>query len=110
MNLKEIIDLLKLKKFAVSDENEKRQVENLYCGDLLSDVMANVPPESMWLTIQGHLNIVGVAQLSDVACIVLVNGMEPDPQTLEKAEMMDVAICGSQKSSAELCMELAGKI
>ena len=86
------------------------EITAAYCGDLLSDVMGNAPADAAWFTIQSHLNIVAVAQLRDIAVVVLINGIEPDPQTLEKAKMLDITICGSEKSSAELCMALAGKL
>ncbi len=105
MKLEELINLLELSPFCVTDEN--REVSGAYCGDLLSDVLAHLDDGDVWFTIQGHVNIVAVAQLRDAACIVLTNGVTPDPQTVAKARTMDVSICGSEKTSASLCMELA---
>ena len=43
------------------DKGLDRQVEDGYCGDLLSEIMGNAPEGCVWLTIQGHQNIVAVA-------------------------------------------------
>jgi hypothetical protein len=108
MKLKQVIELLELSPVHLKDEDV--EVASVYCGDLLSDVLAHVQPDSLWLSIQGHVNVVAVAVLRDVACIVLVNGVAPDPQTVLKAQSQGVNICGSDETSAALCMKLAGKL
>jgi hypothetical protein len=108
MKLKEVIELLGLCPVHVADDDV--DVAGVYCGDLLSDVLAHVKPESLWLTIQGHMHVVAVAQLRDVSCIVLVNGVAPDPQTVLKARSQGVNVFGSDETSAALCMKLAGKL
>lgn len=109
MKVSEIIEELELCPIHVV-EDEDTEVTSVYCGDLLSDVLAHVQPDSIWFTIQGHVNVVAVAQLRDVACVVLVNGVSPDPQTVAKAQTQGVNICGSERTSAELAMALAGKL
>jgi len=109
MTLKELIDELELCPLHLTDELDV-EVSSPYCGDLLSDVLAHIPPQGVWLTIQGHVNTIAVAQLRDVACVVLVNGAAPDPQTIAKAKLQEINLCGSDKTSAELCMLLAGKL
>jgi uncharacterized membrane protein len=91
-------------------EDEDAEVTSAYCGDLLSDVMTHAQPDGAWFTIQSHVNIIAVAQLRDVACVVVVNGIAPDPQTVAKARSQGISLCGSEGTSAELCMALAGKL
>lgn len=109
MTLNDIVRELELSPVSVPDDVTV-EVTSVYCGDLLSDVLANAEPGALWLTIQGHPNVVSVAQLKDIACVVLVNGTSPDPQTVTKARTHGVPICGSYQTSAELCMALAGRI
>jgi len=61
------------------------EVKGGYCGDLLSDVMANSREGDLWITRQIHQNIIAVASLKDLAGIILVKGAEPAADTLEKA-------------------------
>ncbi len=109
MKLKDFASDLSLEVFVMDDASAEMEVSSLYCGDLLSDVMANVEPGAAWMTIQGHINTVAVAQLKDVACVVLVNGVVPEKQALEKSRAQGVSLLGSPKSSAALCMAYAGK-
>lgn len=110
MKLTEVIEALELCPLCLPSDESEVEVTGAYCGDLLSDVLAHVQPDALWFTIQGHVNVVAVAQLRDVACIVLVNGVSPDPQTVAKAKSQGVNLCGSDRTSAELCMALSGRL
>ncbi|MFZ2658506.1 MAG: hypothetical protein WAX69_26475 [Victivallales bacterium] len=110
MKLRQIVDELSLKIYCADEKNLGADVLTAYCGDLLSDVMAHVPHGAVWFTVLAHLNIIAVAQLRDVACIVIVNGSEPDKQTLSKAIEQNIAVLGSSENSAQLCMKLTGKL
>jgi hypothetical protein len=61
------------------------EVKTGYASDLLSDVLANSIEGDLWVTRQTHLNIVAIAVMRDLSGILLVNGAQPDPDTLEKA-------------------------
>lgn len=85
MKLEEItnkIELFKATRFFDGD----RTVSGAYTSDLLSDVMANVKKDNLWITLQTHLNIVAVAALKEITAIIVVLDKEIDKDTLEKAE------------------------
>jgi len=63
-----------------------REVRDGYCGDLLSEVMANAPEGCAWMTVQGHQNIIAVAVLRNMAAIIISGGQNPDNETIQKAE------------------------
>lgn len=71
---------------------ENRPIASLRCGDLLSWVMAKGRADDAWITVQSHANIVAVATLLDMTCIILPEGAKPDPDTLEKADENGLAI------------------
>lgn len=95
-------------KIAAGSQGVGRSVENGYCGDLLSDVMGNAPPGSVWITIQSHLNIVAVALLREMAAIVIAGGFMPDEETIARADKEGVPILSWPGSSYELAGELYG--
>jgi len=70
----------------------EKEVTSGYCGDLLSDVMANAKEGAIWVTIQSHQNIVAVAVLKRLAAIVLANSRIPDEETRAKAEAEGIPI------------------
>ncbi|HBC86248.1 MAG TPA: serine kinase [Lentisphaeria bacterium] len=110
MKLRQFAEELSLKTYCADEKHLEAEVTTAYSGDLLSDVMAHVPHGAAWFTVLAHLNIVAVAQLRDVACIVIVNGSEPDKQTIDKAISQKVALFGSPENSAPLCMKIGGKL
>ena len=83
-----------------------RQVEDGYCGDLLSEIMGNAPEGCVWLTIQGHQNIVAVAVLRDMAAIIVTGGQTPDDETLKKANEEGIPILMWPGSSYKLAGQL----
>ncbi len=70
--------------------------------DLLSWVMAHARPGGVWVTVQTHLNVVAVAELSDLACVVLPCGMEMEQAALEKAGETGLAVLSSPMSAFDI--------
>ena len=83
-----------------------RQVEDGYCGDLLSEIMGNAPEGCAWLTIQGHQNIVAVAVLRNMAAVIITGGQTPDDETLKKANQEEIPILLWPESSYQLAGRL----
>ena len=73
-----------------------------YASDLLSDVIAHAQPGNLWVTLQIHPNIVAVASMKELAGIILVNGRQPEEETLQKAESENLPILVSQLPTFEL--------
>lgn len=63
-----------------------------YASDLLSNVMGQAGSGSVWVTMQGHKNIVAVASLAGLAAIVVAGGARPDADTIEKAESESIPL------------------
>ncbi len=91
MKLQEIVNELNL-AVRCATHNLDKQVSGGYASDLLSDVMANSKKDNIWITLQIHQNIVGVASLKDLAGIIIVNGREPEEEALKKAEEENIPI------------------
>jgi len=68
------------------------EVTGGYASDLLSCVMAKAQAGFVWVTLQSHPNIVAVASLANLAGIIITEGMNPDPATIEKAEEQGIPI------------------
>lgn len=107
MKLHEIVKELGLEiKSKVS--NLDREVHGGYASDLLSDVIGNAKKDDIWITLQIHQNIVGVAVLKELTGIILVNGRKPEEETLIKAEVEDIPILGTELPAFEIVGKLYG--
>ena len=79
-----------------------REIEGCYCGDLLSWVMGRASSGNLWITIMSNVNILAVASLADLSCILLAEGVSPDESIAETAKQKGINILSSDKSSFEL--------
>lgn len=97
-----IAELIKKCDLSVySGDNFDEEVKNVYIGDLLSDVMGNAKEDSVWLTVQSHINIIAVANITSTKVIILCNGLNYEKGTKEKAELNNVVLLKSNQNSFE---------
>lgn len=83
-----------------------REVTGGYVSDMLSDVIANAKKESIWITLQIHLNIIPVASMKEISGIIIVNGRRPNDNVLIKAKEEMVPVLGTDRNA----FEIAGKL
>ena len=76
----------------VGEAEADRGIAGGYVSDLLSDVIAHAQDGDLWVTMQKHANIVAVARLKNLAGIVLVNGRQPEPDTIARAAQEHIPI------------------
>lgn len=95
---------------AVTLPDGGRDVNGVYIGDLLSWVMGRAQADSAWITIMSNINIVAVAALADVACIILAEGVEIDAAVKETAEAKGVNILTASMPAYETAMALGARL
>lgn len=91
MKLADIVEKLDL-AVRTAGENLATEVTAGYSSDLMSDVIAHAKKGALWVTLQIHQNIVAVASMKELAGIILVNGREPEEDTVEKATAEGIPI------------------
>lgn len=105
MTVNEMAEALSLSPVAVSDGT--REINGAYIGDLLSWVMGRAQSDNVWITIMSNINIVAVASLADVACILLAEDVKPDAKVIETALQKGVNIFSTDKTAYEAAAALA---
>ena len=84
MKVRELVEKLNLK--VVSGENGlDRDIDGCYVSDLLSDVMGNAEMGNVWVTLQTHKNVMAIASLKELACVILVKNLKPSDDTIEQS-------------------------
>lgn len=101
MKVSDIVKALDLKVFSGA-EGLNREVKSGYTSDLLSDVMGNANAESVWITLQTHVNVMAIASLKDISAIVLVKGLQPEPNTIERSNTEGIPILGTTLETFEI--------
>ena len=105
MTVREIVEKLNLKVFSGASGLD-REVAGGYVSDLLSDVMGFAKDDSVWVTLQTHMNVMAIATLKELAAVIIVKGFEPEDDAREVSEEEGIPILGS----GEQTFELAGQI
>lgn len=105
MTVLELREKLSLKPLAMPDG--EREIHGAYIGDLLSWVMGRAQGGNAWITIMSNVNIVAVASLADVSCIILAEGVVPDASVCAVAEQKGVNLLSTERDAYEIAKELA---
>ena len=69
--------------------------------------MAHGDEGMAWVTVQTHMNVVAVAVLADMACVVLPEGIRMEPESLKKAVDEGLAVLSSPLTAYEICGKMA---
>ncbi len=104
MTVNELAAMPGFKTVALPDG--EREINNVYIGDLLSWVMGRAKADDAWITIMSNINIVAVASLADVACIILAEGVSLESTVAETANAKGVNILTSELPAYETAMLL----
>jgi predicted transcriptional regulator len=91
---------------AAGKDQLSRLVTGGYASDLLSDVMGHARKGDLWITLQTHPNIIAVAVLKEVSAVILINGREPEPETVKKAETEKIPLLTTTVTAFELIGKL----
>lgn len=82
-------------EFINKPEADDREVGGAYCCDLLSWVIGRAEETDALITVMSNPNVIAVAVMADLPCVILSEGVRPDVKALEKAKENDVAILSS---------------
>ncbi|RJQ08233.1 MAG: serine kinase [Bacillota bacterium] len=106
MKVSDVVEALGL-QVAAGEAQLSREVLGGYCGDLLSDVMARAKPKDVWITIQGHQNIVAVAVLTEISGVIVCGNVEPEKDTLDRADREGIPILRTSMTAFGVAGRLA---
>ena len=93
-------------KTLTGQDHLQRNVSAVYCSDVLSRVMAKGIKDCLWITVQNHMNVIAIAVLHEMSCIVIPEDIAVDERVLVKAEEEQVIVLTSPLSA----YTIAGKL
>lgn len=105
MKLREIVDSLSLVVLA-GQYGLDAEIGSGYAADLVSCAMAGAQKGGIWITLQGHLNIVAVASLLDLAAIIVTENRSVEADVLAKANEENIPILSTPLTT----FEVAGRL
>ena len=105
MTVKDLVEALNLKVLP-GEQGLNKEIEGCYVSDLLSDVMGNAEMNNVWVTLQTHKNVMAIASLKELACVILVKGQSASEDTLEQSNDEGIPFLSTNMQT----FETAGKI
>lgn len=87
-----------------------RKVSGAYIGDLLSWVMGRAGAGNAWITIMSNVNVIAVASLSDVSCVILAEGVSLDEELINTANAKGINVIKSELPAYETALLIKGKV
>ena len=107
MKVRELMELLNA-ECLTPDADLEAEISCGYSCDLLSWVLAHGKQGMAWCTVQTHMNVIAVAVLMEMACVILVEGVEIEEPSLKKAILEEMPVLVTKKTAYEVCT-LMGK-
>jgi serine kinase of HPr protein (carbohydrate metabolism regulator) len=96
--VREIVSALNLDIIAGASGLDK-PITGGYASDMLSCVMAGAREGNVWVTLQAHPNVIAVASLLNLACVIITEDSRLDEETVAKANEKDIALLRSHEST-----------
>ena len=106
-----VYELSQISQFNVLTMPEpEREINGVYIGDLLSWVMGRAQYDNVWITIMSNINVIAVASLSDVSCVLLAEDVTLDDVVLSTAIQKGINILSTPMSAYDAAIKLSGII
>lgn len=93
-------------KYYNGNELAAGEVGGAYCCDLLSWVIGRAESDAALVTVMSNPNVMAVAVMADLPCVILSEGVRPDPLALEKAKQNDIIVLSSEEPTYETALKI----
>lgn len=105
MKVRELVEIPDFSPVSITDG--EREICGAYVGDLLSWVMGRAKSDDAWITIMSNLNVIAVATLADVSCVILSEGVTPDGELIRVAADKGVNLISTPLPSYEAAVRIS---
>jgi len=105
LKLRQVQEILKA-DFVVGQEKLDMEVKTAFGADLMSDVLAFAKAGSLLLTGLTNTQVIRIANVLDIAAIILVRGKKPSAEAIELAKDLQIPIL----TTKYILFETAGRL
>ncbi len=103
MKVSEIANRLDMKLLSGDPD---REISGVYTCDLLSWVISHAAPGDLWVTVMNNINVIAVASLADVGCVVIPENVEVYDGLIERADQKEVTLLSTEMTAAEVIIKV----
>ena len=81
--------------------NLENTIDGIFVCDLLSHVMGNAQENNAFITVLNNINVLGVASLLDLSCVIFSHNTKVNEQIISKANELEIPLLSTKLSSAK---------
>ena len=86
--------------------NLKNTIKGIFACDLLSHVMGFAYENNVFITVLNNINVLGVASLIDLGCVIFSHDVEVNQDIIIKANELEIPLLSTKLTTAEITIEL----
>jgi len=101
MKINEIVQIVE-GKLLTPEINPELEIKGGFAGDLMSDVLASIRPESVLITGLSNPQVIRTAIIADARAIIFARGKKLSPETIHLAEQEKMPIISSKLGLYEI--------
>ena len=90
-------------KMLTAETDLSRSIGVGYTCDLLSWVMSHGEADMAWITVQTHMNVIAVASLMEMSCVIVPESIQVGDDIVAKAQEEGVAVLSAAATAYEIC-------
>lgn len=105
MKVKELLTLNHIRLINTKG-NLDSKMSGIFACDLLSHVMGHAEEGNILVTVLNNINVLGVASLLDLSCVIFTHDTAVNDDIINKAEELEIPLLVTTKSTAEITIEL----
>lgn len=101
-------DILKNKQFELisNDFGINKKIEGFFASDLLSHVMGNASEGSSLITVLNNINVLGVASLLDMSCVIFSHGVNVNNEIIKKSNELGIPLVKTKLTTVDTILIL----
>ncbi len=82
------------------------ETKGIFASDLLSHVMGNASESSILITVLNNINVLGVASLLDLSCVIFSHGIKVNDEIIVKANELNIPLFRTKLPTVDCILAL----
>ena len=100
MNIKQILQSDQL-TLITNPSNLDNEISGIFACDLLSHVMGHADEGNVLITVLNNINVLGVASLLDLSCVVFTHDTQVNQAIIDKANELEIPLLVTSLTTAD---------
>lgn len=83
------------------------EIDGMFASDLLSHVMGNAKEKNVLITVLNNINVLGVASLLDLSCVIFSSNTKVNEAIIIKANELNIPLFSTKLTTVDTVLNLS---